>query len=141
MTIAARKLGRRHGRDNYFIEASGTTNTSLNLDLGSAIVLDGKGQINLTIENEGDEDLESFALLVQAHPSAEWVTMLSGTDWQTATRVLLFTGQDANSKYANTLTTLLAVMVVLDIGAPYAIKFQAQSASGGKTVTVYGTAR
>ena len=126
---------------NVGIATTGNAGNGVLADVGSAVTVSGKGRISLTVKNTSDTTMTDFAVLVQAHAAADWVKVVSGTDWATATAVLRFSGLSATAKTVSGLLTTEVVTLILDLGAPYSVQFQAGNAAGAsKTMTIYGSA-
>jgi hypothetical protein len=75
--------------------------------------------------------LQDFALLVQAHENGSWVSKITGAAWTSENLVGGVTPQ--------TLAAASRAVVAVNIGAAWAIKFQARAASSSITVVVRGT--
>lgn len=113
---------------------SGTVTSTSLAQVGSDHILFGSGfcrKLNIQVSNSG-QALTDFALQVQEHPDAAWATLLNGTDWATATSLLLLADSSLN-----TLASGSTSNIHVDVRSAHAVRFQASVASSSTTVTVY----
>lgn len=113
---------------------SGTVASSLTV-IGDPIGRYGKGSyVSVEIKNTGAAALTDFTVEYRYHSTGDWLPILGGTDWGTASATLPL--------FSNTLPNTLAAggtsHVVLQVYGADALRFAAQTGTS-TTVTVKGT--
>ena len=123
------------------IISAGTAGNGALADVGQPVPVSGRGLISVTVKNTSDTAMTNFAVLVQDHQAADWITVLSGADWSaTDLPWLVRSGLSATGKRVNTLAAGEAVSLHLNLGVPASIKFQAASSAADKSLSIYGSA-
>lgn len=107
-------------------------------DITDPIVLNGiHHRISVVVTNTGAANaFQDFALLVQPSYGAAWFTLISAGGWAAGLANVLI----AMTTDPRTLAALGTTYLQLNVGAVYAIKFQAQAAANTTNSTVIGTA-
>lgn len=93
----------------------------------------GCRRLTIYVTNTG-QALTDFAMRIKAHPDADWKAVLSGSDWATATSMLL-KGDSA----LNTLASGATSLVQVDVRSAHAVDFMASVASSSTALTILVT--
>lgn len=89
----------------------------------AAIPVRNRGLVQFYLENSGAAALTNFAILGKMHPLAEWVTLLSGTDWNAHGHILIHKTTSAGN--ISTLGAGATASAKVDVRGVWAVKFQA----------------
>ena len=89
----------------------------------AAIPVRNRGLVQFYLENSGAAALTNFALLGKTHPVSEWVTLLSGTDWNSHGHILIHKATSAGN--VSTLAAGATAIGKVDVRGMWAVKFQA----------------
>ena len=121
---------------------TGTVGASL-ANIGAPIVLSGAGAfINLELKNTGTIAFSNVLIQMQQYDGGDFLPLVGGTDFGTATGVLVFSSNGNTSGSGvgqpNTLPAGSACMINLNIGAAAALQLQAQVASGSSSFSLGG---
>lgn len=116
--------------------AVGTTVEVIGDDEGIVFTPGAMARVNVEVANaSGSQTLNDFQVQFLEHPNGTWHTVLSGSDYATATATLLF----CSTTVPNTLAADGETNFHIDVRAAHAVRFAASVASGTADVTVRGT--
>lgn len=89
--------------------------------------------VEFEVQNLGAVQLQDFALQVKLHEDGEWVSLVTGAGWGTATNLLVFT-----TAALNTLGAGVKAIARVAIGPVHSVRFQARAASSTANVKILG---
>lgn len=115
---------------DFSISNTASIDTSALADIGEVVSLDGnKTLLGFEVKNADADAFADFALLVKAHPSAAYFSILTGADWATVTGIL-----KSCVTTPRTLASGATTYCYVDIGPVHSVKFQCKAAAN--TITV-----